>query len=391
MLAGYVGAPRDSRVLVLSRRELSRQTWHASQYEFEDLVLELDDAVLLAPPALAHPSLRSMAGEAANVAARGVRARRRHPGFPSPSMTPTRVTTDHDLLLAVFHHPEELAYLHRLQGWRERARTAVCVLIELWEPWVERDADYLSLLRSFDRVYLFNPSVAPAVARRLGVPEPDYLPMAVDALRASPLPHAPARVLDVYSYGRRSPGVHAALLELVEREGLTYVYDTLGNASVRDPAEHRRLIANMVKRSGCFLAHSINDSLDRHDRTGGVDDALAARYFEGMAGGAVLLGSRPSSALFDAAFPWPDAVVPLSYDGSETEQVLDELRREPERVARIRAENVAGCLRRHDWAHRWSTILADAGLAAPAALAERLARLTAQAASVEGGALAAVP
>lgn len=376
---------RDSRVLVLSRRNVSRSTWHASQYEFEDLVLELDDACLLAPGPRDHPSARSMGGELANAAARAARLGRRHPGFPYVPMSRTRVSTQHDVLLVVCHHPQELAYLHRVHGWREAARTAVCVLIELWPSWVERDADYLRLLRDFDRVYVFHPTVGPELARRIGTPVPSYLPMGVDALRASPVPGAPARVLDAYSYGRRAPGVHAALLELVETRGLTYLFDTLGDAQVRDPREHRHLISHLMKRADVFLAHTINDSPDRHDRTGGVDEALAGRYFEGTAGGAVLLGSRPTSAAFREAFPWPDAVVPLPYDGTGTADVLADLAREPDRTARIRRDNVRGALQRHDWAYRWRVLLDDLGLAPGPALLTRLHQLEDVAAQVATG------
>jgi hypothetical protein len=197
---------------------------------------------------------------------------------------------------------------------------------------------------------------------------------AVDAFVFSPLPRTPRRVLDVYSYGRRSPVTHEALLRLVEQEGLTYLYDAPG-PDYRDRREHRQLVANMMKRTRYFVAHDINDSPERLGVTGG-EEALSTRYVEGAAGGAVLLGSRPHAPVFDDAFPSLDALVALPYDEPDVADVLADLDNQPERLARIRADNVRGILARHDWAYRWQTILDDVGLRPLPGIEARLAGLT---------------
>lgn len=366
---------RDSRTLLLSQRQLGRRVWHAAQFEAEDLLLELDDAVLLAPPPVPRQQLAAVRQEVLNAARHRVGLPRKAPYAPAAQMAPTRLTTSHDLFFAVFHHPHELSYLHRLPGWRARVRHAACLLVELWSPLVALDADHLSLLREFDAVYVYNPVIGPVLQQRLGIAAPSYLPMAVDALRQAPVPQ-PRRVLDVYSYGRRSPTVHRALMDLVDERGLTYLYDTLGDADLRDHRDHRRLLGEMVKRSRYVMTHTINDDETRRARTGG-DEGLSTRYLEAAAGGAVLLGSRPRTPRFEEAFPWPDAVVDLPWDASDVADTLADLDRQPERLSRIRWDNVRGVLSQHDWAHRWARVLQDAGLAELPGLSDRLRRLDA--------------
>ena len=47
----------------------------------------------------------------------------------APSMRPTPVSTSHGLFFAVFRLLHQIAHLHRLKGWRERSRRAVCLAI----------------------------------------------------------------------------------------------------------------------------------------------------------------------------------------------------------------------------------------------------------------------
>lgn len=62
------------------RRSVSRQARHASQDEFEDLIIEIDDISLIAPAPHSHPSFRSMGGEVVLTALRSAGGRRRTPG-----------------------------------------------------------------------------------------------------------------------------------------------------------------------------------------------------------------------------------------------------------------------------------------------------------------------
>lgn len=369
---------RDSRLLVFSQRNVLRPPWHTAQYEFEDLLDEWDDTVLLAPPQAGPPWASSLSRHLVNGAAHRLHLPRRSPPWVMPNVGPSSVVTEHDLFFGVFHHAYQLAFLHRVQGWRERCRRAACLIVELWSPEVEDNADYLQVLSKFDRVFVCNPACVPGLVA-LGLPAAAFMAPAVDALRFAPRPTAPERVVDCYNYGRSAPSIHADLLRAVEDHGLTYVYDVLDEATVGRPADHRALLSNLMKRSKYFFAFRINDSPERRGRTGG-DEVISSRYVEGMAGGAVVLGSPTLSSEFEACFDWPDAVVPLAYDSVDVADVLADFASQEERLSQARTANVRNSLLRHDWVHRWRQVLDAVGMSPTATVDERVARLNERAA-----------
>jgi hypothetical protein len=379
---------RDSRVLVLSQRNLSKGKELTTQYELEDLLGELDDVSVLAPGPARHADTGMMARRLVNGGLLRAGLPRRSPPWTRPSMRPTRVVGEHDLFFMVVGQASQLAYLHRLQGWRERSRYAVCFLLEVWTHQVAENADYYRLLREFDAVYMLTPQAGPAL-QALGAPTPGFLPTGVDARAADPLhPRgvAPVRGIDVYAYGRTSPALHRQLLELVDTAGLSYQYDTMFEGKVFHPVEHRALLANSLKRARYHLAHRINDAPQRLQRTGG-EESLSTRYFEASASGAVLLGSRPRTPDFDACFDWPDAVIDVPWDCDDLAGVLRDLAGQPDRLAAARAAGVRAALLRHDWAYRWERVLTDAGLSVPAQVRARQARLQEQALAVTSDSL----
>ena len=370
-------------MLLLSQRRLQTAKHLTMVYEFEDAVRALDDVQLVAPGPAPHADTGVVARRLMNGGLSRAGLPRRSPPWTQPSMRPTTVAGHHDLFFAVFTDAHQLAHLHRLKGWRERSTRAVCFLTEVWSSAVEADADYYSLLSQFDAVYLFTPQAGPAL-RALGAPDPVFLPVGVDAALFAPVPRAPQRVVDLYTYGRTSPVVHRQLLDLVDSRGLSYVYDTTFQAKVPDHVEHRALMANLLQRSGASLAHRINDSGHRLIRTGG-EESLSSRYFEISAAGAVVLGSRPRTPDFGACFDWPDAVVELPYDCQDVEAVLEELEGQRDRLERARRHGVRAGLLRHDWVHRWRRILEDAGMSVPDRVREREALLRSLADQVPAG------
>ena len=364
---------RDSRVLVMSQRNLYRPLFHALNYQFEDLLLSLEDVELVAPLAHRHPDASSLGRRLLNGGLRRTGRPRHSPPGNRPGMQPVRVTTDHDLFFMVVNDAYQLSYLHRLEGWRDRCRRAVCLLMEVWTPGVVRDADYYSMLRHFDAVYAFTPAASPSLVQ-LGSPEPRFLPTGIDALQSRPGPRPPDRVIDVYTYGRTSPVVHDQLLRQVEEANLNYLYDTTAESIVPDHVSHRALLSSVMKRSRYFLGHRINDSPERQERTGG-EEALSTRYFEATAGGAAVLGSEPRTPHFAECFGWPDAVISLPYDSHDVADLLHDLDAQPERLAQAGAAGVRAALLQHDWAYRWETILRDSGLAPAGGLIRRRAEL----------------
>jgi hypothetical protein len=355
------------RVLVYSQRHSNRMVWQSTTYEFEDVIVEIDDAALHAPPGRELPLWHKAID----------RARRRVAGPPWHRLVPmaqsSAVEHEVELFFAVFQFVYQLPLLSLLRDWRRRSRKAACLINELWQPDLQRHAAWLPALEQFDHVFVANLASVEPLQRRLQVPV-SYLRPAVQAERLCPYPDPPPRVIDCYSIGRRSPGVHAALLQAVERERLTYVYDTMPASRVLDWREHRLLAANLSKRSRYFLSFRLNDNAERIKKTGG-EEGLALRFFEGAAAGTVILGSRPQCAEHDACFDWPASTVEIAFDGSDVRDVMRALDGQPERLARIRRDNVVQSLRRHDWLYRWQQVLDTLRLPHTPAMALRAARL----------------
>jgi hypothetical protein len=132
--------------------------------------------------------------------------------------------------------------------------------------------------------------------------------------------------------------------------------------------QHRDLLANCAKRSRFFV---VNEAKIGSNESEGHSEA-GARYFEGTAAGAVLLGRAPATHSFRECFPWPDSVVNVKDDGSDVESVLDGLADKREDLERAGLRNAVHALRRHDWGHRWEAILQLTGMTPRPALAERL-------------------
>jgi len=190
----------------------------------------------------------------------------------------------------------------------------------------------------------------------------------------------------VLSIGRRCEPVHQALRRLAAARDFFYLYDTLPSPLVRpsNPIEHREMLASAARVSRFFITYPAKFG---DDVTHGQSE-VGARYFEGTAAGAVLLGQAPGALAFRRDFPWRDAVVELNGDGSDVADVLADLGRRPGELARLGARNAVAALRRNDWAHRWASILETAGLAPRPALNERVRALEALAAEAEACSLA---
>jgi hypothetical protein len=353
------------RRLIFSQRNTQSRKWHAFQYEFEDVVASVDDVHLLAPPL--RPSTRFT-----RLSDRLLRAAGHPERCTEPAIQATTVTGDYSLFFAVFAFVSDIPHLLRLKQWRNRCEKAVCFLVELFTQHVEESTPYLELLKEFefDHVFLFNSRPKDAVSRITGC-KAEFMPLGVDAFRFSPYPHPPPRVVDYYEFGRRSPVTHAAALEMAQRDHAFYVHDTIFDVPLPDWRAHRQMIAEIMKRSRYFFAY--RPSQDREGSKG--DEGLASRYFEGVGGGAILLGSAPTASEYERCFGWPDSVIEIPYEADNLREIVAELESDPERLARARTNNIVGSLRRHDWVYRWADVLQSVGLAPTSRMAERMERL----------------
>jgi hypothetical protein len=361
------GVQPGGRILLFSLRNVTRHVARCPAYEFEDLIRACEHADLLAPGLFAARSrLR-----------RGLQFVKRQRGIPDWDARP-RIDRDYDLFVAVCANAGDLRYLKTIDGLHDRCRRTVCIIEELWTSQIPAHRRDLEMLRRFDCVFTSIESSVAGLQEATGRPC-HFLPFGVDALLFSPYPAKPRRLIDVYNMGRRHETMHKELLAREERGGFFYLYDTASDFAVVDPREHRRLLANFVKRSRYFITYP--PKFNMPEETGGQHE-LGSRFFEGAAAGAVMLGRAPRCPAFERAFNWPDAVVPAGVSGDDICRVIAELESTPERVAQIRRKGIVESMRRHDWIYRWGEIIDRVGLAPSAGTLERRRTLEASALAV---------
>jgi len=382
MRIAVAGPPAGARICMPTWRRFSRKVFECGLYEAQDVLASTGDVHLLPL-------------EAAN----GFRTRERwlnrilhrEPWFLlggiNPGLEPIWLDRDYDLLLTFCESFEDLLYLNAVRNWKQRCRTSVCWVDEIWATSLANYRFWMPIFRQFDHVFVCHRQSATALSAVLGRPV-HFLPAAADTLRFTPftsLPSSTQKSVDVYSVGRRAEGIHRELRRLATNGQFHYVFDTFkaAVADVYDPAQHRDLLANIAKRSRFFLVAP--PKFDALTETGG-ETAIGFRYFEGSAAGSVLLGQRCSSEDFDTLFDWPDAVVEVRPDGTDLEPTLAALQSEPARVAAIGRRNGVEALRRHDWIYRWHEILDRVGLTIPPGMFRREAQLRRLAAMAEGAA-----
>lgn len=358
------------RICMPSTRTFSRKVFECGMYEAEDVLCTIDDVDLIGLEA--SSSFRTRERWLSRLIFRDA-SHTLH--TLNPGLKPVRLTRDYDLFVTFAPSYEELLYVNAIENWKERCRTSVCWIDEIWTASLDKYRHWLPVFQQFDHVMVTHHQTATALTTVLGRPV-TWLPAAVDTLRFTPGGAAmpTERGIDAYSIGRRRPGIHDALLRLAHSSPFFYMHDTYraSTAEVFDPAAHRDVFAGLAKRSRYFVvAPPKFDSLT--ETAGQVE--VGYRYFEGAAAGCVLIGETADAPSFRQLFSWDDVVVPLAPDGSDTDAVLASLAKDPERLAMISRRNAAHSLLRHDWSYRWRALAEQAGLTASDAMLSRRERL----------------
>ena len=361
------------RTLVASEFNAKNRAHFALAYEFCRIVTECDDAHLVAPdmdnylakylksvlPDHDSHNVQRDFNRLTNGIRKGLRLKN------APTIEPVSLDQNYDLFFFVAWSPQSLVELSRIRNWRSRCKVAVAYIFELWSSTLDRDRPYLRLLDQFDYVFLLHSASIPRLSTYTCAPCA-ALPTGVDCLIATPYPSPPERVVDIYSVGNRSAQLHRQLLELAERRGLFYLYDSLASTDsrVKDWREHRLLLANIIKRTRYFMGLSpaaMTEEAHKAHQVAG-EQVLPARLFEGAAGGAVILGTAPQCPEFRECFDWPDAVIQVSPASSDIAAVIEELDAQPRRIERARQTNAVRCLLQHDWVYRWERVLSTIGM-----------------------------
>jgi hypothetical protein len=366
-----LGGQKYPRICVFSQRHLQRLVSRCAEYEFEDLICEIDDAELLTP----EPRRWFRFGQKiANRLTRYLSIASLNPGVRR-----IQISRDYDLFFAICQSPRDLLSINAIKGWRDHCRTSVCWLAELWAGELHKWEGHLKILSKFDYIISTQFSFVKLCSngsihsvRDVNQSSCTYMPPAIDTIKFCPYPNLPERCVYVYSLGRKSPVTHQALLKMAEQRQIFYIYDTSENMNTLLPQDHRILVANIAKRSRYFITNA--PKIDRHFETCGQDE-ISYRFFEGAASGTVMIGENKESEAFRKHFNWPDAVIHVPYDAPNILEVLTELDSQPERLEKIRKNNIVQSLLRHDWVYRWRAILDIVGLEPRPALIAREERL----------------
>jgi hypothetical protein len=372
----------NPRVLMLSHRNIvntifARCLW----FEFEDVVTQIDAVEILTPRR--SKRVRSF-DRRYRIAAKTARYL---PVALNPGVPVTTVENDYDLFFTVCAFPTDLLYVNALKGWRRRCKTAVCWIDEMYLSDLPKVKYFRSMISEFDHVVVSCNQVVDVIQKLIGG-KCIFAAPAVDALAFCPYPDPPERFIDVLNIGRRDETLHAQLIKATKENKITYVYDTISSygakygLTVSDSNQHRLLLSNLLKRSKCFV--TFPGRFDEHHTTGG-EEVIGARYAEGAAAGALMIGRQPRHDLFQKLFFWPNAVIDLNSDSIAIEEVIRDITTEPACTAQ-RHDNVAHALLHHDWAYRWEMVLNLAQLGGLPGFLDRKRRLRELSSLVKEGA-----
>jgi hypothetical protein len=351
-------------VCIPTSRNLTRKAFQCGLYEAQDVMIHLGAEMLgfeaTSRFKYAQPMQRKFlywdpSGAIANF---------------NPALIPQRLGCEYDLFVVACHSYWDLLYLNAIKDWRDKCKVKVCWISELWASLIPKyRRHWLHLLKQFDHIFLSSHGSVAPLSEVIEKPC-RWLSGGVDTLRFTPYPNPPARVIDVYSVGRRQPRIHEALLDAVGRRGIFYVHDTFQGAEAEpyDHRQHRDIYGNVAKRSRFFMVAP--GKVNEQKETGGQVE-LGFRYFEGASAGAILIGQPPDCHGYRECFPWRDAVITIRTDGSDVMDVLNDLMAQPERMAAISKRNAVESLFRHDWLYRWKEILRVAGIQPWAAMEAR--------------------
>jgi hypothetical protein len=267
--------------------------------------------------------------------------------------------------------------VNAIEGWKNHCGISVCWIDEMWAAEIPLFKYWLHWLSQFDYVFVGMPGTAAPLSTVIDR-KCRWLPGAVDCLRFTPGPKPPARVVDIYSIGRRWDGIHRALVNAAACSEIFYVYDTFPAAESQpfNHRQHREMLASVTKRSRFFMVAP--PKMDVPQETQG-QSGIGYRYYEGAAAGAVMTGQAPDCEEFSQMFPWPDVVVPLRPDGSDVLSTLTRLSRDRERILAIGKRNAGEALLRHDWAHRWNELFRAIGMEPSPRMLARETRMKAMA------------
>ena len=251
----------------------------------------------------------------------------------------------------VADNPYQLHLLNHIKGWRNHPARKACYLTELWPKSFDCKHLVYEPFQDYDHIFVGLSHAVPVLKEKLGV-SCSYLPVGVDTDMFSQTNSNHDRPIDIAYIGRRVESVHEELLELCDEDNLFYFYDTASKLRVDDHAQHRRLYADILKRSKCAIAFPAKMNLDGYTKCAAE---IGWRYYEFAAAGSMILGKAPDNEFFNTYFGWKDSVIDIGDDNLRT--VVNELLSDQVRQKEIAQNNRVQSMLKNDWVYRWLEIL----------------------------------
>jgi hypothetical protein len=202
---GTADGPRRARICLPSARRFSRMAFECAHLEGQDVLATCDDVDVLSLEA--EPGFRSKLRWLRRLMYRDVSNRL---AFVNPGLERVRLTKDYDLLVVMCQSYWDFLYVNALEGWKDHCRTCLIWIDELWAADLPFYRHWLPSLRRFDHVVVGLRGTVDPLSEVLERPC-HWVPAGIDTLRFTCYPEPPARVIDVYSVGRRVDPIHQTL------------------------------------------------------------------------------------------------------------------------------------------------------------------------------------
>ncbi|WP_204141721.1 glycosyltransferase [Halomicronema sp. CCY15110] len=363
--------------LMFTVRDFATLVGYSYLYEFEDACADVLDAKLVK---LSHYDelnrYRRLYKYASRVMKLGGRTGSLADSLVKSSLRQP-LNESYDFFFATLNNVFELFTLMVLGDWRKKCDKAACYITEVRVNDFPECEYLLDFLRDFDHIFLGTRQCVDEVASLTGRPC-SYLPISADTLRFRPFNLQSRPAIDCANLGRRSAITHQALMDYTQSQNLFYYYDTASISNVvnakqqqtfvvKDPAEHRMLLANILKNSCYFIANR-----SRANETEVAYSEISSRFFEGAAAGTVMLGIAPDTEEFHQNFDWQDAIIPIPFDCPNIADIIQSLNSQPERLEIIRRQNVSQAMLRHDSVHRLQKVFETLNLAPTPKMLQRV-------------------
>ena len=349
---------------VVSARNRSRGPAQGCFVEFEDLLVDCCNAVLISPrlsDSRPVPGLSRFAR-------------------PLQVDVPLRRSRESQVLVIVgISTGFVVEVLTSIRNWRSRFDLVCAYVSDAWledvervtPKWRLRLSRHWNTLAALDHLFIVMGECVGELAQAYQIPV-SMLPMACDVLRYGS--NRVPRAIDVMGYGRQHP-VHGKALARVfndpESQRVYYHTDHTGIGDVFDFNAHRRLFWKLLRQSKLALAY---DALAVNTRKFPCS-FVGQRWFECITAGCLIIGRRPTCAEMNELFTWVDSTVEAPEDEADFMDFVEGLLVDHDRLESAHRRNYFHALRAHDWRHRIASMHDVLALKYPDPLNQQLEKI----------------